>query len=181
MRPVLHVQARSAYPYYPSRSPVQDAQVPWSVPYDGYTPTSFTSQHVLANDRGVIPGGWADPPDPRMISPEEWSTRSSYEGPLIFEGHVPLNPRGRTGMVGRGFLGKWGPNHAADPIVTRFHPISGRPQVAAIVRRDTGIWALPGGIVDAGEVVSATVRREFIEEAVNISDPIERAQAQQVN
>lgn len=26
---------------------------------------------------------------------------------------------GRTGMIGRGLLGKWGPNHAADPIVTR--------------------------------------------------------------
>ena len=31
----------------------------------------------------------------------------------------PRNPVGRTGMVGRGLLGRWGPNHAADPIVTR--------------------------------------------------------------
>ena len=30
------------------------------------------------------------------------------------------NPMGRTGMRGLGLLGKWGPNHAADPIVTRF-------------------------------------------------------------
>ena len=29
------------------------------------------------------------------------------------------NPAGRTGMTGRGLLGKWGPNHAADPVVTR--------------------------------------------------------------
>ena len=29
------------------------------------------------------------------------------------------NPKGRTGMVGRGLLGRFGPNHAADPIVTR--------------------------------------------------------------
>ena len=29
------------------------------------------------------------------------------------------NPVGRTGLKGRGTLGKWGPNHAADPIVTR--------------------------------------------------------------
>lgn len=27
---------------------------------------------------------------------------------------------GRTGLVGRGLLGRWGPNHAADPIVTRW-------------------------------------------------------------
>lgn len=30
----------------------------------------------------------------------------------------PLNPVGRTGITGRGVLGRWGPNHAADPIVT---------------------------------------------------------------
>ncbi|VVC91232.1 unnamed protein product [Leptidea sinapis] len=30
----------------------------------------------------------------------------------------PLNPIGRTGLQGRGVLGRWGPNHAADPIVT---------------------------------------------------------------
>ena len=29
------------------------------------------------------------------------------------------NPIGRTGMIGRGLLGRWGPNHAADPIVSR--------------------------------------------------------------
>lgn len=29
------------------------------------------------------------------------------------------NPVGRTGLKGRGTLGKWGPNHAADPVVTR--------------------------------------------------------------
>ena len=34
------------------------------------------------------------------------------------------NPRGRTGLAGRGCLGRWGPNHAADPIVTRYLPIT---------------------------------------------------------
>ena len=54
----------------------------------------------------------------------------------------PLNPRGRTGMSGRGLLGKWGANHAADPIVTRFNPFADRPQLqmVAIRRRDTGEW-----------------------------------------
>ena len=32
---------------------------------------------------------------------------------------VCRNPVGRTGIRGRGCLGRWGPNHAADPIVTR--------------------------------------------------------------
>jgi len=33
---------------------------------------------------------------------------------------VIRNPIGRTGIRGRGCLGRWGPNHAADPIVTRY-------------------------------------------------------------
>ena len=38
------------------------------------------------------------------------------------------------------------------------------------MRKDTGEWALPGGMVDAGEAVSVAVRREFTEEAGNIED-----------
>lgn len=57
-------------------------------------------------------------------------------------------------MVGRGLLGRWGPNHAADPIVTRWKKdrnggkvlVKGKPclEFVAIKRRDTGEWALPG-------------------------------------
>ena len=92
----------------------------------------------------------------------------------------PLNPVGRTGLAGRGLLGKWGSNHAADPIVTRFHPTGGQLQVVAIVRRDNGVVSLPGGMVDAGEAVSATVKREFTEEAAEFADPAERAEAEQL-
>ena len=68
-----------------------------------------------------------------------------------------MNVRGRTGLTGRGVLGRYGPNHAADPIVTRWktHPeggivhdeVSSRPvlQFVSIQRRDTSEWALPGG------------------------------------
>lgn len=91
----------------------------------------------------------------------------------------PLNPCGRTGIRGRGLLGRWGPNHAADPIVTRWkrnsdntihiHEKSKKPilQFVAIQRRDTNEWAIPGGMVDPGEKVSVTLRREFMEEALN--------------
>lgn len=48
----------------------------------------------------------------------------------------PLNPIGRTGLCGRGNLGRWGPNHAADPIVSRFS--NGRLQFVGIQRGDTG-------------------------------------------
>jgi ADP-ribose pyrophosphatase len=41
------------------------------------------------------------------------------------------------------------------------------------MRKDTGEWAIPGGMVDDGEMVSATLKREFSEEAMgnhNLSD-----------
>lgn len=91
----------------------------------------------------------------------------------------PVNPFGRTGIRGRGILGRWGPNHAADPVVTRWkrdesgevilHPDSGKRilQMCAIERQDCGEWAIPGGMVDPGEKVSATLRREFLEETMD--------------
>ena len=87
----------------------------------------------------------------------------------------PLNPRGRTGMRGRGLLGKWGPNHAADPIVTRFHPETGVLQLVAILRADVQRWALPGGMVEAGQGISATIRRDFEAEVGDHDDPEEKA------
>ena len=33
---------------------------------------------------------------------------------------IPQNPAGRTGITGRGVLGRWGPNHAGLTVVTRY-------------------------------------------------------------
>lgn len=46
--------------------------------------------------------------------------RESYTSSYDVQNGYPLNPVGRTGMSGRGVLGRWGPNHAADPVVTRW-------------------------------------------------------------
>lgn len=40
-------------------------------------------------------------------------------------------------------------------------------QFCAIQRKDNGQWAIPGGMVDPGEQVSETLKREFLEEALN--------------
>lgn len=78
----------------------------------------------------------------------------------------PQNPCGNTGVKGRGILGKWGPNQAADPIVTRCDPKTKVLQFVAIKRKDNGQWAIPGGMVDDGDNVSATLKKEFGEEAL---------------
>jgi ADP-ribose pyrophosphatase len=175
-----HVAARGQdNPQYPERQPVPDSLVAWGEPFPDYSPETWTHADVLANDRELSTGNqWADPPD---VSRAGLASRISYAGdgqskplPLDATG-MPRNPVGRTGLDGRGLLGKWGPNQAADPIVTRDCPTTGRLQVVAIQRKDTGTWALPGGMVDDGEAVSVAVRREFQEEAGNIADPKMRA------
>lgn len=125
-----------------------DELVSWSTSYPKYdaalAPTlepvddstfAYTHPVVLKFDRSVTDGGWADPADPRTIS-AELKARNTYSSSIcLFSPPAtlgdalafdslgrPMNPRGRTGMQGRGLLGKWGPNHAADPIVTRFDP-----------------------------------------------------------
>jgi len=88
-------------------------------------------------------------------------------------------------MTGRGLYYRWGPNHAADPIVTRYRARSdqvpkskeeldgvGVYEVALIQRRDTKIWALPGGMreIVKGKMESFmyTARREFEEEFLSM-------------
>ena len=118
----------------------------------------------------VLSAPWADPQlgadgfDPKWNSVDGKINRKSHEGDYpVSDDNEPLNVRGRTGLKGRGVLGKWGPNHAADPIVTRWKrdsggevvkdPESGKPilQFVSIQRRDTKEWAIPGGMVDPGE------------------------------
>lgn len=40
-------------------------------------------------------------------------------------------------------------------------------EMVVIQRRDNLMWAIPGGMVDAGEKATSTLKREFIEEAMN--------------
>lgn len=161
------------------RQEVPAGQIAWDTSYDVYDPIAFTAPHVLK-------APWADPKIGHEGFHPQWNqmdglvNRQSHEGVYRISDHnEPLNIRGRTGLKGRGTLGRWGPNHAADPLVTRWHrdaqgqkvihADSQKPilQFVSIQRRDTGEWAIPGGMVDPGELVSETVKREFMEEAMD--------------
>jgi ADP-ribose pyrophosphatase len=178
---MLHRKCRSQF--YPrtndtvSRIVVPDEKVPWNSKWEEYNPSTFTASHINGQP-------WADP-DIDNFHPQ-WNeidgnvNRKSHMGVYQIVDLHPLNPLGRTGLRGRGVLGRWGPNHAADPIVTRWkrgssgkvelHPDTKKPilQFVAIQRRDTGEWAIPGGMVDPGEMVTSTLKREFMEEALNV-------------
>ncbi|XP_037112925.1 ADP-ribose pyrophosphatase, mitochondrial isoform X1 [Syngnathus acus] len=179
MRASAHIKSRC--PEYPAsqikRFPVSDSQVDWSQNFPGYEPINYT--HLSVVKKPI----WADPEiglfSPQFNTLDGSVDRRSFEGCYKVEDGKPLNPHGRTGMIGRGLLGRWGPNHAADPIVTRWkvdakgerilHHVSKKPilQFVSIKRKDCGEWAIPGGMVDPGEQVSLTLQREFSEEALN--------------
>ena len=132
---------------------------------------------------------WADKEDPKPIKfniSSDTIDRTSFTGKYeINAGGRPLNPVGRTGITGRGHLGKWGPNHAADPIVTSWKrrnndkvldKKSGKPilRFISIFRKKDSEWAIPGGMVDPGENISQTLKREFAEEALDSNNHPER-------
>ncbi|XP_012226821.2 ADP-ribose pyrophosphatase, mitochondrial [Linepithema humile] len=178
---MLHQKCRQGlYPFSNiNRFAVPDEKVPWTVEYPEYKPVAYTAAALQGKP-------WADPEINEPIFKPKWNAvdgkvnRRSFTGDYVVRaGGYPLNPVGRTGIVGRGLLGRWGPNHAADPIVTRWkrdntgavevdrHTGKRVLQFVAIQRRDSGEWAIPGGMIDPGETVSTTLMREFMEEALN--------------
>ncbi|XP_023946245.1 ADP-ribose pyrophosphatase, mitochondrial isoform X2 [Bicyclus anynana] len=178
----IHFKCRSRL--YPrsnvERFPVPDEKVPWFVEYKDYKPSTYNSPSIEGKP-------WADNEIGNPAFKPKWNdvdgnvNRKSYVGLYEIKDGYPLNPVGRTGIVGRGVLGRWGPNHAADPVVTRWKQLNNKEpvlQFIAIKRRDTGEWALPGGMVDPGEKVAATAIREFQEEAMNSIEATEDEKAE---
>jgi len=140
-----------------------------------YSPREYTAPFILENaEQGAFIGDngrFADDTDVSTI--KGWNSdykRTSHAGPIVFgrDGR-PLNPMGVTGVTGRGALGLWGPNHAADTIVTRPGD-NGTTEVLLIQRKDTGQWALPGGMVENKTSVLNAALKELAEEALVIGD-----------
>ncbi|KOC67331.1 ADP-ribose pyrophosphatase, mitochondrial [Habropoda laboriosa] len=178
---MIHYKCRQGF--YPSsnvnRFDVPENKVSWNIEYAEYKPVEYTAPVLKGKP-------WADPEISEVSFKPNWNSidgkvnRKSFTGNYVLnKDGYPLNPIGRTGIIGRGLLGRWGPNHAADPIVTRWkRNAGGAPEInkdtkkpilqfVTIQRRDSGEWAIPGGMVDPGETVSTTLKREFMEEAMN--------------
>lgn len=168
--------------YYPvTRLLVPEDKVSWTISWFEYLPQYYTADHLKncsyadldINDKKFKPF---------------WNTkdgvinRKSYDNsqPIryVIVNNYPLNPRGRTGLQGRGCLGRWGPNHAVDALVTRWKRTkdqslvvtgtSGLPtlQFLAILRKDCKKWAIPGGFIDVNEETYTAMLRELFEEAI---------------
>ena len=153
---------------YPERGPVPND---WNAA--SYKPTEFTDPKVLAAPAWAESADFAQAVAARAARSGKDADSvlelfSSYEPLPLIDGR-PKNPRGPTGISGRGLLGKWGPNFAADPIVFRVQAVNAgarQLQMISIRRVDNGLWAIPGGMTDFGEKVSGTLSRELAEEAL---------------
>lgn len=174
-----HIACRnSLYAKTIQRFSVPDEFISWKISFPDYNPPFYESKSIEGKP-------WADPKvnDPNFLPKfnklDGSVNRVSHLGPYQIENNLPLNPFGRTGLTGRGVLGRYGVNHAADPIVSMWkrdenneivvNEETNKPvlKILCIKRADTGEIALPGGMVDPGEKVSTTLKREFIEEALN--------------
>ena len=147
-----------------------------------YCPKEYTSQVVLDNDRNMKAGGWADSPDTKLEIVGERTTfidggKRMSVADAAAKGVLKLTHDRyclaiSTGITGRGLLGLWGPNQAADAIVTKIDETDGKKRLmVAVQNRASGHVAFPGGMVDDKEHVSRTVRREFFEEQAK-EDPL---------
>ncbi|XP_076821164.1 transient receptor potential cation channel subfamily M member-like 2 [Clavelina lepadiformis] len=184
----VHIRARkSPYPRAnKKRFRLEDHMVSWNVPYDGYKPERYTSQRVEERP------SWADIKEDclrdnkgknkmlfNMYDGKSKVDRTSYVGRYLVVDGFPRNPRGRTGLAGRGVLGRYGPNHSAVWAFTRWKKngqdivktADGRRVIEFISykRQDTKQWAIPGGMVKAAKNVSDTWARKFIKELLEKS------------
>ena len=118
----------------------------WDTSYEGYNPVPVSSEKIKNKP-------WADSEDINFVNQQikegkRPPMRSNVVDRYYDSQNNMLNPAGRTGITGRGVLGRYGPNLATDSIVIRENKKSGKYEVLLIQRSDTKQFAIPGGMRD---------------------------------
>ena len=139
---------------YPGRIDTTDSNYDQNV--KSYTHPSIEAQPSYADPKNLIEVDFTDNKHQSVVGYDRDSDGA------------PLNPAGRTGLKGRGILGCWGPNVAADPVILK-RAEDGQLLLATIVRKDRPEQkAFPGGFVDGNESFLHAAARELVEEALNL-------------
>ncbi|KAJ8035331.1 Transient receptor potential cation channel subfamily M member 2 [Holothuria leucospilota] len=179
----VHYHSRiSPYPGTTKRRfPVPRKKIDWEVIFLEYEPTAFTDDSIL--------NGSPDEVDPEILLEEKEEmteikfnqvdeqykcNRKSFLGEYKSdENGLPRNPRGRTGLVGRGALRRFGPNHRTDCIITRWKKTfrgdikekNGRKvlEFLALKKSTTDMtWSLPSNVLSVGDDLSEKVTEDLL-------------------
>jgi ADP-ribose pyrophosphatase len=122
----FHLKIRGERPAtYPQRFRITIDQASWNIPSPEYNPPYYVDTTVLENDYKKIANGWAD-------SEEDWKLPQddgSEDNIDRDEEGKPINPKGRTGIAGRGLFGKWGPNPYVILLISRVNKNSGDTEI----------------------------------------------------
>jgi ADP-ribose pyrophosphatase len=152
----FHLKIRSERPAsYPARQRISIDESPWMLDCPDYAPPYHVDPAVLEHDRSAHAGGWADPEEFSSIRDDDRFAAVKYRSDL----GVPRNPRGRTGIEGRGLLGLWGPNLSVVPVILRSNPHTEGVELLLPSRGESPMPELPKGFVLPGEDPVATVHR----------------------
>jgi ADP-ribose pyrophosphatase len=152
----FHLRIRGERPnVYPQRQRISIDESLWDVEYSDYNPPYYVDPSVIANDRTGKHGGWSDPEDVSAITDHLASVDARHRD----DDGRPLNPRGRTGIAGRGLLGLWGPNPSVAAIITRTGTSGERVDILLGSTKDSTDLELPKGFVVPNETQDEALER----------------------
>ena len=136
----FHLKIRAERPEsYPERQRISIDESLWLLDCEDYGPPYHVDPSVLENTTGTSGAVWAEPEDVTRIADRLAARESRFRDD---EGR-PRNPRGRTGIAGRGLLGLWGANLSLAGVVVR--PVRGRLEILLGSRDDGTVMELPKG------------------------------------
>jgi ADP-ribose pyrophosphatase len=156
---LFHLRIRTERPEgYPERQSLTIDEAPWPLDCPDYDPPYYVAQTVLENQR---PKGWADPEDLAAIGEEIAQRPARFRD----DQGCPLNPRGRTGLAGRGLLGLWGSNLAVAAVAVRPAGDPDRFEVLLGQHADQNRLEIPKGFLRPGEDAAQGAGRVLESEA----------------
>jgi len=158
----FHLKIRSERPAsYPPRQRISIDEVPWMLEPEEYSPPYHVDPLVLAQDRTKTEDGWADPEELEAMA----GVLESREAKCRDDHGRPLNPRGRTGIAGRGLLGLWGANLSVAAVVLRESSVTGGLEVLLGSVDDSPSLEVPKGFLLPGEEAEVGLQRVLRGEA----------------
>jgi ADP-ribose pyrophosphatase len=158
----FHLKIRAERPAsYPQRQRISIDEAPWMLDCEDYDPPYHVDPPVLENDRSKVDGGWADPEEFASVRELPRISSAKYKD----DDGKPRNPRGRTGLAGRGLLGLWGANLSVAALVVRTNPDSGHLEVLLGGREDSSTLEALKGFVLPNEKAEDALRRTLAREA----------------